>query len=114
MRHAAGAETMLRLTRLCQYDETNFRLESLDKGAITTRARPAARMALRAIFGSIDVPTDYEGGRCGPIHVRKSSSLLSCAQICRRETTARRRRQTCLLDKAKLDSRENVRAARCD
>ena len=55
MGHTAGSETMLRLTRLRQYDETNFRIESLDKGAITKRTRPAARMALRAIRGSIDV-----------------------------------------------------------
>ena len=38
----------------------------------------------------------------------------SSARICRRETTARRRRRNGLLDRAELDSRENARATRCD
>ena len=71
MRHAAGSETMLRLARLCQYDETSCRIESLDQRAVTKRARPAARVALRAIFGSIDVTAGYETCRVGLIDKRQ-------------------------------------------
>jgi hypothetical protein len=46
---------MLRLVRLHQYDETDFRIEIPDRRTVTKPTRPAARMALRAIFASIDV-----------------------------------------------------------
>src|SRR6185295_7474800 len=71
--HAAGSEFMPGLARLGQYDETSFRIERLDEPAVTKTARPPAGIALRAIFGSIDVTAGSAGRHVGSIHFGNSS-----------------------------------------